>query len=352
MQRKAIHFDQILSEEAKKTLPKESIVKSLRAQFIDPLQVNTALVPLRDLLGLYANGDIEGYIQNRGSGKSSKSTANDVRDEYNPDAMGTIMVGVFPDLFVAGEGHGRGTGVCLRYNGIGFTEEELRDVISLRMVSPEKFLKTYQDYNNQHKHTINNCLANQDLAFGKVIGEILDELEEIRPGITQEMDKGKNYPILADVVWALQKENTVASYFGSFKEVYAIRREVSKLANKQASDLKISISSAQKKRLKSALVYWYDYISALRDMEKEYKIKVVRTFRSKGWMGVVLCDRLFNHKNPVLHKAPLNLAKASYSHAIDVRTYIPEITRVKLDVVNHLVRDIDSILRGRKVASR
>jgi hypothetical protein len=376
MERQPTIFRDVIDQEKAKELPNSNAEKRIRERYKAAYLLKDAdaekllIIKVHELLRMAKEDKIIGYDQNRGSGKPSRTTVASVTQNLNMNGLGQLSVGVFGEdwetnrnpeiearlaaygygkILVNTDFHGRLYGLLNRFNAGLMTEEELNDVISVRIIPPGEFLLAYQTTNSGQKHTVNHGFANRDLGFGNKLSEVFSGLP---PEIVEFIDKGKNAPILTDILLGLHLEETQGKELASFADIYGLRLKASKLSNRLKEELKLKISPTRIKDYQEAIKHWYDYWQEVEDMEKQHGMNHIRYLRATGWMGAIISDHLLNAKKGrmLFHKLPKNLAQASYKHAADIKDSLPNLTRVRVGRIDKTMGDIDAVLRGRKVA--
>lgn len=245
-------------------------------------------VVLGDVMNWVITEKVHDYSNNRGDGKISKSTAKSAATGVNPDIIGEITIGYYDEedeenkKLTLNNFHSRIYGFLTRVKKGDMTPEELATPVSVRVQM--NFLGSYLAMNAPGSpHRTKDKIMNPDLKYGKVLGEIFDQVG----GGCREFIKSNKWTVLSSIVYNMTQPDPDWVW----PEVYGLRTQAGKSANEIAGKTDI-LDQKQRNDIADAISFWYELCKALHDEVKESGIDVSKITDSAGFFGFVVCDRL------------------------------------------------------------
>jgi len=311
----------------------------------DLLNADSGLTPMtiRNVIGLAYEGKIIPYEQNRGIGRLYAGHVKKIAEEMEKAALGEMVFSVWyvngtPVLKIA-NAHHRLPAVIAKYELGEWSKKDLDYLLSIRVVHKSKHLDVYRKANKMLPHTASNDYQNADFIFGKLIHD------RVFATLTQEefdfYKLGKNYPILAYMLFGKHCVNKHHHKIRSYMDIYGLRGETKKISANDYGNPRLSISDGDIDSIVDSLKKYYVYVQEIKAHGKEAGVRVGDLINKKGWMGVVVTEWAFvKEEKRRFPSNPKILANKVWRHHAKIGEMLSFITGGSVEAVDVWIEKI------------
>jgi len=198
MQKKVIaefnHYNSILDD--------HKDYETYKSTFTKLKKIGLHIITIKELLSVVNNGFIGYYEKNRGAKGLTQAHIDRLANEFDYNSLGilSMIYDKKKKCLMTIDGSHRLSALCQLAANDKLKRYWNKEVV-IKIVDDKEFLTLYQNINSGIAHTRINTLTNTDLAYGKLIAELV-KTAQIETGMKNVFPR-KNYAVLSFILYSL-----------------------------------------------------------------------------------------------------------------------------------------------------